>query len=270
MTSTTSTASPRALVTNDDGIDAEGLRTLASVAVEAGLDVVVAAPHRESSGSSASLTALEKDGRLVVHERRLTGLNGVRALAVEANPGLIALTAARGAFGPPPDLVLSGVNHGRNTGHAVLHSGTVGAALTLSTHGCRALAVSLADGQAGHWNTAAEIARRALDWLLQTGEVVALNLNVPDLPLAELRGLRWARLAAFGAAQTNVTEVGEGYVQLQMADVQAEHEAGTDAAFLAAGFATVTALRAPCEATGVDLSALADDLGAGQRMHTSP
>lgn len=247
----------RALVTNDDGILADGLATLARVAVDAGLEVVVAAPHQEFSGASASLTALEADGRIVVHERDLPGLGGVRALGVEAAPAFIALTAVRGGFGATPDLVLSGVNHGPNTGHAVLHSGTVGAALTAATYGYPALAVSMATATPTRWSTAAEVARQALAWLLSvdSGPIV-LNVNVPDVPLEGLRGLRPARLAAFGAVQTNVEEIGEGYVKLALSDVDAKHEPETDAALILEGWATATALTAPCEAVGVDLSKL--------------
>src|SRR5690348_15590289 len=167
----------RCLVTNDDGIGSEGVRVLALVALEAGLDVVVAAPMQECSGASASITAVEQDGRFVVESRTLPGLDEACAvLAVGGLPAFIALTGMRGAFGPPPDVVLSGINNGPNTGYAVLHSGTVGAALTASTFGARALAVSLnvrtrtvsgagiapSARSAPHWATAAELARRTL------------------------------------------------------------------------------------------------------------
>jgi len=99
----------RCLVTNDDGIGSEGLRALALVALEAGLDVVVAAPMQESSGASASITAVEQNGRFVVEPRTVPGLDGACAvLAVGGLPAFIALTGMRGAFGPPPDIVLSG------------------------------------------------------------------------------------------------------------------------------------------------------------------
>ncbi|MDQ4007323.1 MAG: 5'/3'-nucleotidase SurE [Actinomycetota bacterium] len=250
----------RALVTNDDGIHTTGLLTLARVAVKAGLDVVVAAPHEEYSGSSASLTALEEHGRLIVHQQSLDGLDDVRALGVEASPGFIAFAAAYGAFGPPPDLVLSGVNHGPNTGNAVLHSGTVGAALTARTHGASALAVSNISPRPRHWDTAAAMAERSLSWLLDnTGdEPVTLSVNVPDLPLAEVHGLCTARLAAFGAVQADVGETGEGYVTMTFSEVDEEPEPGTDAYLLREGWATVTSLASPCEAGGVDLSALTD------------
>ena len=97
----------RCLVTNDDGIGSEGLRVLALVALEAGFDVVVAAPMRECSGASASITAVEEDGRFVVEARTLPGLEEACAvLAVGGLPAFIALTGMRGAFGPTPDIVL--------------------------------------------------------------------------------------------------------------------------------------------------------------------
>ena len=250
--------SMRVLVTNDDGIDAAGLRTLAAVALGAGLDIVVAAPHSEFSGASASLTALGTEGDLVVHERQLSGLAGVRALGVEAAPAFIAFAAMHGAFGPPPELLLSGVNHGPNTGHAVLHSGTVGAALTGVSLGCRALAVSMTSAAPSHLHTASHVAELALGWLLaaEPADRFALSINVPDVPLAQLRGIQPARLATFGAVQASVAETGEGFVKLTIAEVDAEYEPGTDAALLLQGWATATALAAPCEASNVDLSGL--------------
>jgi len=255
----------RCLVTNDDGIGSEGLRALALVALEAGLDVVVAAPIQECSGASASITAVEEDGRFVVESRTVPGLNDARAvLAVGGLPAFIALTGMRGAFGPPPDVVLSGINNGPNTGYAVLHSGTAGAALTASTFGARAMAVSLnvrlfspPISAPPHWETAAEVARRALAVLLAAEPATVLNVNVPNIALDELRGFERARLARFGAVQTNVAERGEGYVKVAVAELDAEHEPGTDAALIAAGYATVTPLTAVCEAASLPLPDLA-------------
>jgi 5'-nucleotidase len=248
----------RCLVTNDDGIDSPGLRALALVALEAGLEVVVAAPMREASGASAAITAVEEDGRFVVEARPIPGLDNASAvLAVDGLPAFIALTGMRGAFGPPPDIVLSGINNGPNTGYAVLHSGTVGAALTASTFGARAMAVSLnlriltASAEQGpHWGTAAEFARRTLAVLADSEPGTVLNVNAPNLPVDEVKGFERARLARFGAVQTNVAERGEGYVKLALAEIDAEYEPGTDAALIAAGYATITPLSAVCEAVG--------------------
>jgi 5'-nucleotidase len=267
----------RCLVTNDDGIGSEGVRVLALVALEAGLDVVVAAPMQECSGASASITAVEEDGRFVVEPRAVPGLSEARAvLAVGGLPAFIALTGMRGAFGPPPDVVLSGINNGPNTGYAVLHSGTAGAALTASTFGARAMAVSLnvrlgSVSGAGvapassppHWETAAEVARRALPVLLAAGPATVLNVNAPNIPLDELRGFERARLARFGAVQTNVAERGEGYVKVAVAEIEADYEPGTDAALVAAGYATVTPLTAVCEAASLRLPDLAAPSAGG-------
>lgn len=242
----------RALITNDDGIASPGLHWLAGAARDAGLDVVVAAPMRESSGSSAAITAVEEKGRVVVEERSLPALAGIPAYGVAASPAFIALIATRGAFGDPPDIVLSGVNRGANIGKAVLHSGTVGAALTGNAYGCRAMAVSLDVGlsPAGppHWSTAGEFVATLLPLLMDADEPLVLNLNVPDLPPDQVRGLRRGTLADFGAVQTNIAEQGQGFVRVTIADTGAELEPGTDAAWLADRYASVTPLQPMCEA----------------------
>ncbi|HKA69357.1 MAG TPA: 5'/3'-nucleotidase SurE [Actinomycetes bacterium] len=246
---------PRVLVTNDDGIGSEGIRQLALAVATADVDLVVAAPAEESSGSSAALSAVQADGRIVVDRRELDGLDADSVFAVKALPGFVALLASAGAFGPKPDVVISGINRGANTGHAVLHSGTVGAALTGRTYGSRAMAVSLAMDLATsrdpsavlHWATAARLARLSLPLLLDGDTGYVLNLNVPNLPIDQLGGIRSARLAPFGAVQTNVVEVGEGYVQLTVADLDPTDDPDTDAALLAAGYATVTLLNPLCE-----------------------
>jgi 5'-nucleotidase len=252
----------RALVTNDDGIDSPGLHTLAAVAVAAGLEVVVAAPHEERSGSSASLVATRTDGRLVVREEPIQGLGGIRSLAVEATPAFITWAGVRGAFGDPPDLVLSGVNRGPNTGHAVLHSGTVGAAFTANAHGLPALAVSLTAPDPTHWVTAAEVAARALGWMLEQDSLdpVVLNVNVPDVARDDLRGLTSAPLASFGAVQADIAEVGEGFVTLTFSEIDVSAEPHTDAGLQQAGWATVTSLRGPCEVPLPGLEGLFDDV----------
>jgi 5'-nucleotidase len=253
----------RVLVTNDDGIGAEGIRWLARAAVEAGLDVVVAAPLTDSSGASASLIALSNDSQVVLERRSLEGLDGVPAYGVAAVPGFITLLAIRGAFGAAPDIVLSGVNAGLNTGHAILHSGTVGAVFTGSTLGCRGMAVSLErPSQAAvdelHWDTAAHVAAEVLPWLMEATGPIVLNVNSPNVELGELRGLRRARLASFGAVQVNlgqtdIAESGEGSVRVAVTDLEAQYEPGTDAALVADRYATVTPLRPICEAPEVDL-----------------
>jgi 5'/3'-nucleotidase len=230
------------------------------VAAEVGLDVVVAAPHQERSGSSASLVATRADGRLLVSRERLPGLEHVRAFAVEATPAYITWAGVRGAFGDRPDLVLSGINKGPNTGHAVLHSGTVGAAFTANAHGLPALAVSLTAPHPSHWATAAQVAARTLRWMLEQKSLgpVVLNVNVPDVPADRLRGVISAPLASFGAVQADIAEVGDGFVALTFREIDVSVEPHTDAGLQEAGWATVTALTGPREADLTPLHGLVD------------
>jgi len=233
----------RVLVTNDDGIDAAGLHALALAALHAGLDVTVAAPARQSSGASASIVAAEEDGRIAVERRELAGLDGTPAFAVRGGPGLIAMIAARGAFGEPADVVLSGVNHGANVGRAILHSGTVGAALTGGLGGARALAVSLDVGMsptAFHWDVAARAALDLLPFLAGRPLGTVVNVNVPNA--ARNRGVREAALAPFGIVQTTLSERHEHFVRLAVEDLPHVPEPGTDAAYLADGWITITGL----------------------------
>ncbi|WP_035844423.1 5'/3'-nucleotidase SurE [Kitasatospora azatica] len=244
----------RVLVTNDDGIDSPGLRHLALAARRIAEQVVVAAPAQESSGSSAALGAVEEHGRIPVEDRRLTGLDDVPAHAVQALPGFIALIAGQGAFGSPPDLLLSGINRGANTGRAVLHSGTVGAALTAVHDGCRALAVSLDLGSPPHWSAAEEVTAWILPLLLSAPAGTLFNLNVPNRPLDQLKGVRGAELAPFGTVQTTVTERGRGFVRVSLSENGPTADPGaeprTDADLLAHGYASLSVLTAVSGAPG--------------------
>lgn len=235
----------RVLVTNDDGIDAPGLHALALAARDAGHDVVIAAPAVQSSGSSASITAAEADGRIAVDRRELEGLDAVPAFAVDGGPGLIALIAARGAFGAPADLVLSGVNHGANVGRAILHSGTVGAALTGGLNGAWGMAISLDVGLRPvelHWATGARAAIDLVPRLLERPKGTVINVNVPNV--AEPPEVVEAALAEFGIVQTTLTEQEEHHIRLAVEDLPSTPTPGSDAAELAAGRITVTAVEA--------------------------
>ncbi|GAB3278318.1 5'/3'-nucleotidase SurE [Microbacterium sp. MEC084] len=233
----------RTLVTNDDGIDAPGLHALARAAREHGLDVTIAAPERQSSGASASIVAGEEEGRIAVDRREIDGLEELPAFAVRGGPGLIALIAAHGAFGDTFDLVLSGVNHGANVGRAILHSGTVGAALTGGLNGAWGLAVSLDVGmrpEVFEWDAAAQTAIDALPFLMSLEKGSVVNLNVPNAP--EHRGIREAPLAPFGIVQTTLSERGHKHIRLAVEDLPHVPQPGTDAALLADGYATLTGI----------------------------
>lgn len=269
----------RVLVTNDDGIAAPGLRWLARTAADRGLAVTVAAPQQEASGTSAALTAVTVNDRVAVDR---VDFDGVPAYAVTASPSYITLLATLGAFGPVPDVVLSGVNKGANAGHGILHSGTVGAALTAAMNGLRGMAVSLdvispvlargassggaavmaeldlVDDETRHWSTAADVAARLLPWLCTAPAATMLNVNVPDLAPAQLAGVRQATLAPFGQVQMAIAHSGRDYVRVAMEETGARQLPGSDLAWLAQGYAAVTPVRLLGEATDVTV-----DLGDG-------
>jgi 5'-nucleotidase len=230
------------LITNDDGIGAPGLAALAAAARRHGFDVVVAAPAREMSGMSA---ALRMEG---------TTLHRTEAgFAVDATPASIVGLAARGAFGAPPDLVLSGINRGANVGIGILHSGTVGAVLTAANGGRRGLAVSLdvllPGGDLSEppdaelpWSVAADVAAGLFDQVVAAPPGTILNLNVPGrVPVA---GLRTATLAPFGQVELVLTASSADTVQPGVERSRASAP-GSDIDLLAEGFATVTALQPP-------------------------
>ena len=143
--------------------------------------------------------------------------------------------------------MLSGINHGANVGRAVLHSGTVGAALTAGIGDVRGLAVSLdvalhATGER-YWGSATAVFPPVLELLLDSPEGTVLSLNVPDRPADDLGPIRHARLARGGAVQARVDEIRDGDLRLGEVEVSDEPEEGTDSALLAAGHPTLTALR---------------------------
>jgi len=233
----------RVLITNDDGIAAPGLLALAESAVDAGFDVTVAAPAEQSSGSSASIMAVETDGRIGVERRTIGELTDVPAYAVQGGPGLIAMIAARGAFGEPAEVVLSGVNHGANVGRAILHSGTVGAALTGALNGAWAMAISLDVGMTPerfHWREAADAAVRLIPELTARDRGTTMNINVPNTD--RVRGVREAALAPFGIVQMALAESADRFVRLAVEELPNIATDDSDAAHLADGWITVTGI----------------------------
>jgi 5'-nucleotidase len=233
---------PLLLITNDDGIDAPGLRGLARRLAE-DFDVLVVAPGSDMSGTGTALGRLDSSAGV---EMRRVDLDGVEdAFTIDGPPGLAVVSAARGAFGPKPDLVVSGVNAGMNTGHSVIHSGTVGAALTARTLGIHGLAVSLAASDPWHWDTAFAVARSAADWVLShVGPRIVLNLNLPGLPLSEVKGIRWADLDEFGYLRVATADIPGERIEFELTGSAAGLDPASDTALCFDGFATVTLLSA--------------------------
>lgn len=165
------------LLTNDDGIEAAGLRAVYDVIQDLG-EVHVVAPARVQSATSHAITLHRP---MVVSEFICDAFKG---FAVDGRPADCVKLALAELVGPV-DLVISGINHGANVGINVHYSGTVGAAREAAFQGVPAIALSLhlGDKTQDHYTRAAERARKAIDIALQAGidEGVLVNINVPIL-----------------------------------------------------------------------------------------
>ncbi len=180
------------LLCNDDGYLAEGIGALAKTLSD-GHEVFAAAPNRQRSAASRSMTLFDP---LRVERVTLPLAPDVPAYSVSGTP-VDCVRLALGNLFPKPDIVLSGINHGGNLGTDTLYSGTVAAAHEAALLGYQAIAVSCMGHRPAHLETAAFVARRAAEYLLAHPLPfgVVLNVNVPDLPLTALKGVRTAPLS---------------------------------------------------------------------------
>jgi 5'-nucleotidase len=251
----------RILVTNDDGIDAPGIHALATALHRAGHDIVVAAPSDDRSGSGAAIGKLWMDRPYPVVPHAWDELPDASVFSIDAPPATAVLAACLGAFGDVPDLVAAGVNPGANTGHLVIHSGTVGAALAAAGFGVPALAVSVRWNTENeyHWDTAATFAVAAVDWVVNpVGGPRVLNINAPNVALAEVKGVQETELAPHGEVWVASADASSGNLELEVKGRE-DARAGTDVAAVAAGYVSVTPLRSVVRA---DLTGAADAASA--------
>ena len=102
----------RVLVTNDDGVESEGLHVLTAALVESGLDVIVIAPNSDRSGTGAAIGLVHADQHLDSEKVVLPGCEGIEAYAIDGPPGMCVIAGRLGAFGEPPEVVVSGINPG--------------------------------------------------------------------------------------------------------------------------------------------------------------
>jgi 5'-nucleotidase len=164
---------PHILLTNDDGIQADGLRMLAE-ALEEFATVSVVAPSQEQSGAAQSLT---------LRQPIICNKVGERQWAVDGTPADCVIVALHRLLPEQPDLVISGINHGANLGENVYYSGTVGAAREAAIHHIPALAMSLCSKKNEvKFKNAARIACATAELILKEGlpDQVLLNVNVPE------------------------------------------------------------------------------------------
>lgn len=240
----------RILVSNDDGVHAEGIRALSEALAACG-EVIVVAPDRNRSGASHSLT-LEVP-------LRVTRIAETGYHAVKGTPTDCVHLAVNELVRPEPDMVVAGINHGANLGDDVIYSGTVAAATEGRHLGFPSLAISLVGKT--HFSTAAHYAA-----LLVKGMMVhplpadqILNVNVPDLPLDQIKGVRVTRLGNRHRAESVIcTEDPRGQPIYWIGPPGSQQDAGegTDFAAIEQGYVSITPLT-------IDMTAYSSLAGLG-------
>lgn len=232
---------PRVLVTNDDGIESAGIRALAR-ALSRFFEVIVAAPAADMSGAGTGIGRFDHAAGVALTPIDLDYAD--TGFSMDGPPGLAVTAAALGAFGDMPDLVFSGINAGINTGHSIIHSGTVGAALTAHTFGLKGIAMSLDQSNPWHWETAARYAPSAASWMIERSERPdVLNINVPGVPPDEVRGVHWADLDEFGYFRVANADPEAGLLQFVVGPGTERSDPGSDTVLCADGYVTLTPLR---------------------------
>jgi len=227
----------RILVTNDDGVHAPGLVATREAVNDLG-DVTVVAPLTEQSAASHALT--------LHHPLRIKEIGpGVRA--VEGTPTDCVLLAVRGILDARPDLVVSGINQGPNLGEDVLYSGTVAAAMEGAILGIPSMAVSLASWKHPDFSAATRVTRNLAAALLSRSlpERFLVSVNVPPLPLEEIRGIRVTRLGSrvYNDAIVRKTDPrGRDYFWIGGSEPSWEASSGTDTAAIEEGYVSLTPL----------------------------
>ena len=225
------------LVSNDDGVNAPGIIAL-SDALKAFAKVLTVAPDRNCSGASNSLT--------LTNPLRINTLNN-GYVSVNGTPTDCVHLAIRQLCKVDPDIVVSGINAGANMGDDTLYSGTVAAAMEGRFLGLPAIAISLVGKKLQHYQSAADYAARIVKNLLahpiESNQI--LNVNVPDLPLEQIKGIKVTRLGARHKAEGMVkTQDPAGKDIYWLGPVGAEQDSGegTDFGAVADGYVSITPL----------------------------
>jgi 5'-nucleotidase len=231
------------LLTNDDGIDAKGLHTLYDTIADLG-NVTVVAPEHEMSGSSHSISMTYP---LVIRQVMRNG--SPWGVAVSGTPSDAAKLALTALFPEPPDLVISGINQGVNTGLAAIYSGTVAAASEGAFLAIPSMAVSLASRTYNDYKPAARIARKLATLLADPAhhspKGTVWNINVPPLPLTDIKGFRLTRQGLGGFRDTFVRRTdpkGREYFWLDGAGFRIENDPMADDFAINDGYVTITPL----------------------------
>ncbi len=228
----------RILLSNDDGYLAEGLLTLAQALADYA-EISVVAPDKNRSAASNSLT-------LDLPLRAQRGENGF--IRVDGTPTDCVHLAITGLLEHEPDMVIAGINHGANLGDDVLYSGTVAAATEGRFLGFPAIAISLTAAYPKHFATAAQVAVTLMRQIINKPlpQDTLLNVNVPDIPLADLKGYQVTRLGQRHKAEPVIKaqdQRGREIYWVGPPGSEQDAGAGTDFYAIKTGYVSVTPLQ---------------------------
>jgi 5'-nucleotidase len=232
----------RILLTNDDGIHAPGLELLEAIAAELSADVWVCAPAEEQSGAGHSLT-LHQPVRLRQH--------GAQRFSVTGTPTDAVNLALRKLFpDKAPDLVISGINAGENLADDVTYSGTISAAMEAALAGIPAIALSQAMRDRGNGFLADDAwAARVLAPLIDVrmARRTLINVNFPDLPADQVKGVRVVRQGFHDYDRGSLIEAtdprGRPYFWFGLQEAEHTLDHGTDLEAISDGYVSVTPLQ---------------------------
>lgn len=228
----------RILLSNDDGYFAPGLSALADALADLG-EVMVVAPEQNRSGASNSLT-LDRPLHLKKAANGFHFVNGTPTDCVHL--------AVTGMLDSLPDIIVSGINNGANMGDDTIYSGTVAAATEGYLLGIPSIAISLTSFEGRNFASAGLVARQLVErFIRQPMKVpVLLNVNVPDIPYAELQGTEVTRLGRRHKAEPVVKTVSprnETLYWIGAAGAAADAGPGTDFNAVERGCVSITPLQ---------------------------
>jgi 5'-nucleotidase len=226
----------RILISNDDGYQAKGIKQLTKSLSEIA-EVIVVAPSENKSAASSSLT-LGRPLKPIQIEKNI--------YAVDATPTDCVHLALCGFIKESIDLVVTGINFGANLGDDTIYSGTVAGAIEGRFLGLPSIAVSLASWECNHFETAGEIAKRLVTQIdrSELSYNTIINVNVPDIPLSEIRGIKSTRLGSRHKSEPSIKDkedtslywIGEN-------GKEADNSEGTDFHAISNNFVSVTPLQ---------------------------
>ena len=226
----------RILISNDDGYKAKGIKQLIKSLSEIA-EVIVVAPSENKSAASSSLT-LRRPLKPIQIEKNI--------YAVDATPTDCVHLALCGFIKESIDIVVTGINFGANLGDDTIYSGTVAGAIEGRFLGLPSIAISLASWECNHFETAGEIAKRLVAQIDKSklSNNTIINVNVPDIPLSEIKGIKSTRLGSRHKSEPSIKDkedtslywIGEN-------GKEADNSEGTDFHAISNNFVSVTPLQ---------------------------